>query len=75
MLEKANREQVATNNALQQEIEERRRAQLQLQQFNKFAVGREIRMIELKHEVNELLVARGEKERYDVSQLQTTSVS
>jgi PAS domain S-box-containing protein len=35
-----------------------------LQRFNKMAVGRELRMIELKEEINALLVSMGEAKKY-----------
>lgn len=35
--------------------------------FNRAAVGRELRMIELKHEVNELCRASGQPERYPIA--------
>ncbi|MBN2702860.1 MAG: hypothetical protein JXR23_01485, partial [Pontiellaceae bacterium] len=51
---------------------ERKRADVELkrhihdlEQFNKLAVGRELRMIELKKEVNALCRELGKPERYD----------
>ena len=41
-----------------------RRALAQAEQFNKLSVNRELRMIELKNEVNELLARLGESPRY-----------
>ena len=38
----------------------------ELTQFNSIAVDRELRMIELKSEVNDLLAELGRSERYDV---------
>jgi len=38
----------------------------ELEEFNKMAVGRELKMIELKEEVNFLLCKLGQKPRYDV---------
>jgi two-component system CheB/CheR fusion protein len=35
-------------------------------EFNRMAVGRELRMIELKEEINRLLVERGMEEKYEV---------
>ena len=37
-----------------------------LERFNRLAVGRELRMIELKQEINGLLQAAGEPPRYEV---------
>ena len=39
----------------------------ELQQFNNLMVGRELRMVELKQEVNELLRKQGLAERYNLS--------
>jgi two-component system, chemotaxis family, CheB/CheR fusion protein len=39
----------------------------ELERFNRAAVGRELRMLELKKEVNSLLTSRGGPERYRVS--------
>jgi CHASE1-domain containing sensor protein len=69
------------NTQLEQEGLERELAQLELQakavelqksnehllRFNSSAAGRELRMIELKREINELLAASGQPARYDVS--------
>src|SRR5262249_35419034 len=66
--------------ALQNEISERRQAeealrqalaaaevsQDELERFNRFAIGRELRMIELKQQVNALLIARGEPAMYTI---------
>ena len=43
-----------------------------LEQFNALAVGRELQMIELKHEVNELVAANGGGERYDIGPVTQT---
>ena len=40
--------------------------------FNRVAIGREERMIELKSEVNELLARLGEEPRYDLSELENS---
>lgn len=67
---------------LQAEIVERRRTEAQLgeharelEQFNRLAVGRELRMIELKREVNELNRSLGLPPRYDVEELTSESRS
>jgi len=38
----------------------------ELEQLNSFFVNREIRMVELKHEINKLLVMAGKEKRYTV---------
>lgn len=48
------------------DITERQRALEELTRFNKAAVGRETRMIELKREVNNLLARLGETPRYSL---------
>jgi PAS domain S-box-containing protein len=40
----------------------------ELERFNRMAVDREMRMLELKREVNQLLLDRGEKARYSLPQ-------
>ncbi len=45
---------------------ELRRRMNDLEKFNRLAVGRELTMIELKKEINRLLVKVGEKERYNI---------
>jgi len=61
---------------LQGEVADRRRAEMrleeharQLEQFNTLAVDRELRMIELKKEVNSLASILGEGTRYDLDEL------
>jgi len=46
--------------------EEIRKRTEELKKFSKFAIGRELRMIELKKEINELCKRLGEKPRYSV---------
>ena len=48
----------------QQAEEELRRHAAELERFNRAMVGRELRMIELKHEVNELCGKLGQKKAY-----------
>jgi len=40
----------------------------ELEEFNRMAVGRELKMISLKDEVNSLMTRLGEKPRYDISE-------
>ena len=47
----------------------------ELERFNRLAVGREQRMIELKREVNELAQAAGQPSRYDLSFADNSSQS
>jgi PAS domain S-box-containing protein len=47
--------------------EEIRRYMAELEQFNRLAVDRELKMIELKREMNRLCEKLGEKQRYDLS--------
>jgi len=48
-----------------QEIEGKRNRE-ELERFNRLAVGREMRMIELKKEVNQLLILLGQNEKYKI---------
>jgi len=64
---------VAANEALQKEITERKKAEKtllekndSLETFYKLAINRELRMIELKKEVNQLLVAAGKEPCYSM---------
>jgi ammonium transporter, Amt family len=50
----------ATQHVLKTKVDE-------LEEFNDVAVGREIRMIDLKREINELLQTTGNESKYDVS--------
>ncbi len=52
---------------LQQRTERLTRANEELERFNRLAVGREQRMIELKCQVNELLAKAGKPPAYDIS--------
>ncbi len=47
--------------------EERQKYMAELERFNRLAVDRELKMIELKREVNRLYERLGEKPRYDLS--------
>jgi hypothetical protein len=38
----------------------------ELEQFSKLAIGREIKMIQLKEEINELLDQSGQGEKYEI---------
>jgi PAS domain S-box-containing protein len=59
---------------LRQKMEELRASNDELEQFNRGMVGRELRMIELKEEINELCRRLGEPLRHATDQLQTDSV-
>jgi phosphoglycerate-specific signal transduction histidine kinase len=52
------------NSELEDEINVRRRVEAELTQFNNAMVGRELRMIELKKEVNELCESLGQRPPY-----------
>jgi len=62
--------------SLQTEIVERQSAEerialhvRELEQFNRLAVGRELRMVELKQEVNDLAASLGQAQRYNIEHL------
>lgn len=62
------------NENLKEEIDERRRVQNELsdkmtllEDFNRLAVGRELKMIELKAEINHLLLEHGTGPRYEIA--------
>jgi hypothetical protein len=55
------------------DVTERKQAEAQIKQhlseleaFNRVAVGRELRMVELKQEINELCIAAGQPPRYNL---------
>ena len=59
-------EEASRQNELLHETRTQLAAQVgSLEQFNNVAVERELRMHELKHEVDDLLVGHGESPRYD----------
>jgi len=65
---------VAANTALQKEITERKQAEKELKEkkdsleiFSKLAINRELKMVELKKEINQLLVTAGENPRYKIA--------
>ncbi len=67
---------MTANETLKTEIAERKKAEhalkksmTDLERFNRIAVGRELQMIELKREVNELLQSMDRKEKYRISTL------
>jgi len=64
----------ANNQKLQQQVAEREKAEeelrrnmAQLERFNRLAIDRELRMVELKNEVNDLLCTLGQQKRYQPS--------
>ena len=57
--------------ALRQKAEALRASNVELEQFNRAMVGRELRMIELKLEINELCRRLGEPPRHATDQFQT----
>ena len=60
--------------AVQRKAEELRASNDELELFNRAATGRELRMIELKEEINELCRRLGEPPRHATDQVQTDSV-
>ncbi|MEI7939539.1 MAG: PAS domain S-box protein [Verrucomicrobiota bacterium] len=60
--------------ALRQKAEALRASNAELEQFNRAMVGRELRMIELKQEINELCHRLGEPPRHATDQFQTDRV-
>ncbi len=51
-----------------EDVTERKKSELEIEIFSKSSVGREMRMIELKREVNALSLELGRPRRYDLSQ-------
>jgi PAS domain S-box-containing protein len=77
LVEQRTAELMRTNEELEREIAERKRAEAELarrveelERFNRLAVGRELRMIELKRRVNELSEQLGQAAPYDLSILE-----
>ena len=66
-LAKANRKATRSNEALKETQESLRERLAELREFNESAVNRELRMIELKEEINALSDKPGAGPRYDVS--------
>lgn len=62
-LEASEAEWVRAEEALAQQVEE-------LERFHRLAIGRELRMIELKRQVNELSEQLGKEPPYDLSLLE-----
>ena len=60
--------------AVRQKVEELRASNAELEQFNRGMVGRELRMIELKEEINELCRRLGEPPRHATDSLPADSV-
>jgi PAS domain S-box-containing protein len=64
--------------AIWQDITDRKKAEeklretlINLERFNRLAVGREHRMIELKREINDLMLSSGRQEKYRIPTLET----
>jgi len=66
-LTKANRKATRTNAALKESQESLRERLAELREFNESAANRELRMIELKEEINALSDQPGAGPCYDVS--------
>jgi len=60
------RERKRAEAALRQQDEERCLHNEELERFNRAVVGREVRMIELKAEINGLLKAAGQPDKYKI---------
>ena len=54
----------AAEDALRQHSESLERSNLELERFNRLAVGRELRMIELKRQINDLCAQLGQPAPY-----------
>jgi PAS domain S-box-containing protein len=63
-------ERVRAEEKLKQTVAELERTNAELERFNRLAVGRELRMIELKRQVNELSEQVGKPPPYDLSFLE-----
>lgn len=51
---------------MQEDISEQKKAEVELVKFNKLAINREIKMIELKKEINDLLKTSGKSPKYKI---------
>lgn len=67
-------ERKQAEDALRQQTEELRASNVELELFNLTATGRELRMIELKQEINELCRRLGEPPRHETDPLETDGV-
>jgi len=56
------------NEKLEEEISERKRNEEEMKRFNKMAVDRELKMIELKREINSLLKESGKEPKYRIAE-------
>jgi PAS domain S-box-containing protein len=68
-------ERKQAEDALRQQTEELRASNDELELFNSAATGRELRMIELKQEINELCRRLGKPPRHAMDQLETDNLS
>ena len=64
------RERRLAQERLAQQTGKLERSNAELEQFNRLAVGRELRMIELKRQINELCKAVGKEPPYDLSRIE-----
>lgn len=65
---------VNLENLVSVRTEELRRVNSELERFNRLAVGRELRMIELKREINEMAAQAGKSPPYDLAFLEKDAV-
>ncbi|MEI9478141.1 MAG: PAS domain S-box protein, partial [Deltaproteobacteria bacterium] len=64
-------ESIKADNALRQQAEDLSARNEEMSRFNRIAIGRELRMIELKRAVNEMCGKLGEPSRYRIAEDET----